>query len=115
MFDTLVVPMDGSQLAERALPYAIRMSQPKKARLVLTRAALVPPSRSLDGAEWQGKQAQAVQEALDYLKDMAESVSGQVSAVGISAPYGKPVDAILKTIQADGADGVVIATHGRTA
>ena len=43
MFHTLVVPLDGSQLAERAVPYAIRLAQASHARLVLMQAALAPP------------------------------------------------------------------------
>jgi len=45
---------------------------------------------------------------------MAESISGQVSGVDISAPYGRAVDKILETIQTYHADAVVMATHGRT-
>lgn len=57
---------------------------------------------------------EAVDEALEYLRQMAASVSGQVDAVEIAAPYGRPVDQILETIQAFNADAIVMATHGRT-
>lgn len=114
MLRTFVVPLDGSPLAERALPYAIRLAQATQGRLVLTRAALAPPPRSLDGRDWEREQMEAVDEALEYLREMAESVSGQVTAVEIAAPYGRSVDQILETIQAYNADAVVMATHGRT-
>jgi hypothetical protein len=38
MYRTLLVPLDGSALAERALPYAPRL--PRLGKLILVRAAL---------------------------------------------------------------------------
>jgi nucleotide-binding universal stress UspA family protein len=114
MYRTLVVPLDGSQLAERALPYAIRLAQASSARLALTRAALAPPPRSLDGSDWEAEQADAIAEATEYLCEMAESVSGQVTAVDISVPYGRAIDKIVETVEAYDADALVMATHGRS-
>jgi nucleotide-binding universal stress UspA family protein len=114
MYRTLVVPLDGSQLAERALPYAIRLAQASGARLVLTRAALAPPPWSLDGSEWELQQTEAIAEATEYLRDMAESVSGQVEAVDIAVPYGRAIDKIIETVENYDADAVVMATHGRS-
>jgi nucleotide-binding universal stress UspA family protein len=114
VFRTLVVPLDGSTLGERALPYAIRLAQATQGRLILMRAALAPARRTLDGFEWELDQEQAVAEAEHYLSEMAESVSGQVSAVETVAPYGHPAARILETAGHYEADGVVMATHGRT-
>src|ERR1051326_1710349 len=114
MYRTLVVPLDGSQLAERALPYAIRLAQASGARLVITWAALAPPPWSLDGSEWEAQQTEAVTQATEYLRDIAESVSGQVQAVDIAVPYGRAIDKIIETVDTYAADAVVMATHGRS-
>jgi nucleotide-binding universal stress UspA family protein len=114
MFRTLVVPLDRSQLAERAVPYAIRLSQQSAARLVLMQAVLAPPSASLDGADWERLQLDAIAEARTYLSSIADTLSGQVAAVEIATPYGRATDKILETIDTFQADGVVMATHGRT-
>jgi nucleotide-binding universal stress UspA family protein len=114
VYRTLVVPLDGSQLAERALPYAIRLAQASGARLVLTRAALAPAPWSLDGSEWEVQQTEAIAEATEYLRDMAESVSGQVAAVDIAVPYGRAIDKIVETVEDYHADALVMATHGRS-
>jgi nucleotide-binding universal stress UspA family protein len=45
---------------------------------------------------------------------MADSLSGQVFAVEVAVPYGRPADKILETVDAYQADGVVMSTHGRT-
>ena len=52
MFRTLVVPLDGSQLAERAMPYAIRLAQASQARLVLMQAVLAPPPVPSTAPNW---------------------------------------------------------------
>jgi nucleotide-binding universal stress UspA family protein len=114
MFSTLVVPLDGSPLAERALPYAIRLAQAQQGRLILMRAALAAPPRTLHGSDWERDQTQAVAEAERYLTEIAESVAGQVAGVEVFAPYGRPSAQILETAGRFAADGVVMATHGRT-
>jgi nucleotide-binding universal stress UspA family protein len=106
MFSTLVVPLDGSQLAERAIPYAIRLAQASQARLVLTRAEHARPRPLL-------KSADAIAEARTYLTEVAESISGQVDGVSIAVVQGQPADEILEVIRAFRADGVVMTTHGR--
>src|SRR5690242_9042241 len=114
MFRTLVVPLDGSPLAERAVPYAIGLAQSSGGRLVLTRAVLAPAPSTLDGSDWERPQAEAIEEAKAYLDDMAESISGQVSGVEVAVPYGRAVERIIETVHAYEADAVVMATHGRT-
>jgi hypothetical protein len=81
MFSTLVVPLDGSQLAERAVPYAICLAQASRARLVLMQAVQSPPSGSLESAAGEGGRLNASEVAHEYLAYMAESMSGQVDTV----------------------------------
>jgi nucleotide-binding universal stress UspA family protein len=38
MFSTVIVPLDGSALAARALPFALRLARSTSGRLVLVRA-----------------------------------------------------------------------------
>jgi nucleotide-binding universal stress UspA family protein len=114
MMRTFVVPLDGSPLAERALPYAIGLAQSSEGRLILTRAVVAAPSAKLDGSDWEREQIDALDEATAYLSEMAESLSGQVRGVEVSVPYGRAVDKIVETVEAYGADAVVMATHGRT-
>ena len=78
MFRTLAVPLDGSALAERALPYAIRLAQAAQGRLILVRAALAAPPARPDGSNWKDEQQQAISVAEKYLREMAESVSGRL-------------------------------------
>jgi nucleotide-binding universal stress UspA family protein len=110
MFSTLVVPIDGSELAERALPYAVRFAAERGGRLVLVRAALGPPPSGLD---WERQQQAVMEEASTYLAGVAEKVATRVP-VTIAPLYGHPADEILAAVGQFDADSIVMATHGRT-
>src|SRR5438270_14073773 len=112
MFRTLVVPLDGSALAERALPYAVRLARAEHGRLILMKAALASPPARLDGADCVASQSDAVRDAKAYLQGVAYTIEGL--PVQIAVPYGRAADTIPKTVLEVEADAVVMATHGRT-
>src|SRR5712691_5161791 len=68
MLSTILVPLDGSPLAERALPFAERLARGTKARLVLTR--VVPISRLPNVEETVATAAQ------EYLERIASRLAG---------------------------------------
>jgi nucleotide-binding universal stress UspA family protein len=113
MFRTLLVPLDGSELAERALPYATALASAGGGKLALVRVALAPPPATLDGATWVQEQSEAVAEAEQYLADVATRLRTRVP-VETSVPYGRAPSCIVDSITEMGADAVVMATHGRT-
>jgi nucleotide-binding universal stress UspA family protein len=75
----ILVPLDGSRLAEQALPCAMRLGQELPADLVLFRAVSTPPSarQVLDGADPQAKAVvgEPMIRANDYLQGMVHSRS----------------------------------------
>lgn len=109
MFNTLLVPLDGSELAERALPYAVRFAAERGGRLVLTRAALAPPPSGLD---WERQQMAVLEEATAYLSRVAEKVATRVPVTTAPA-YGHAADAIIAGVEQFSVDSIVMATHGR--
>jgi nucleotide-binding universal stress UspA family protein len=113
MFRNFVVPLDGSELAERALPYAVRLARAGQGRISLVRVALAPPSMNVDGAGWERDQLEAVDAAEHYLGAIAEKLADQVPVETV-VPYGRPAVQILEQVRLRDADGVVMATHGRT-
>ena len=113
MFRSLIVPLDGSELAERALPYAVQLARAANGRLTLLRVALAPPPARLDGADWEIDQARAVEEAQTYLDSVRDKVATRVP-VNTRVTYGRAPQGILDAITTDGLDAVVMATHGRT-
>jgi nucleotide-binding universal stress UspA family protein len=112
MFRTLIVPLDGSQLAEQALPYAVRLAKADDGRLILARAAIAPVPDRIDGVNWEKDQLDAMAEAEQYLAAVATKIGTQVP-VETSVTYGRAAPKILDQISEFAAEGVVMATHGR--
>jgi nucleotide-binding universal stress UspA family protein len=96
MLRNLVVPLDGSALAERALPYAVRLARVGHGRIILMRAAL---------GEFEEEE--------EYLHTIARKLVGHVP-VECAVAYGRAAGQILRAVSESGADAVVMATHGRT-
>lgn len=113
MYRKLIVPLDGSELAERVLPYAVRLAIADNGRLVLVRVALAPPPPTLDGAGWEQMQTDTIAEAQSYLDGVAARLGTRVPFETV-VPYGHAAEQILNVVQSTSADGIAMATHGRT-
>jgi nucleotide-binding universal stress UspA family protein len=101
MVRCILVPLDGSTLAERALPYATALAGASGARLVLVRVAA--PGAGPDG----------VREARAYLAQVAAGLTSEGRQVETAAPAGDVVDEICAEARRQNADLLVSATHGR--
>lgn len=107
----IVVPLDGSALAEAALPKAIEVAKATPgATVVLMRAAEAGGFAS-DLIE---AQITVVRAAEDYL----DAVATRVRAAGVTATtsvwYGAPAAAIVEVAEMTRADLIVMSTHGRS-
>lgn len=112
MLTTLLVPLDGSSLAERALPYASALSRAAGARVVLVRAIM---AHTLPGTDPTGTQITLRQQAEAYLDEIARRLQQTgVTAVDPHVYYDEAVEAILDATHVQRADLVVMSTHGRT-
>lgn len=110
---TLFRSLDGSALAEAAIPTARELLKDNPgATLFLLRAAeaLVLPCADITEA-----QVSVVREAENYLATMAERLrrSG-VPNVKTSVWYGQPASAIVEAAEVAGVDLIVMSTHGRS-
>lgn len=111
MFETILVPLDGSEAAAAALPFA-RLLPATRYLLLRVEAALDPVIRELAGLNakvWRNAEESA---ALADLDRAAATFPGEtVEPLVIFA--ADPADAILDT--AVDADLIVMGTHGRGA
>jgi nucleotide-binding universal stress UspA family protein len=108
---TVLIPLDGSRLAEGALDMALSFAR-DGAKLVLLRATEGHGTAFKDTAE---AQVLAVREAEDYLTSVAGGLRRRGAAdVETSVWYGGPVDAIADAAQFRRADLIVMSTHGRS-
>jgi nucleotide-binding universal stress UspA family protein len=109
--DKILVPLDGSEMAEAAIAPALEMAQAGSS-LILMRAAT---ARTLPGTDAIDAQVLAVREAEDYLAGVKEKL--QKSGVGrleTHVWYGPAAPAIVEAAKAQKVDVIVMSTHGRS-
>ncbi len=99
MIGTVVIPLDGSDLGEKALPYAQAIAGKVGASLVLLQ--VVPPDAP----------AERVDEARDYLEQKAKMLG---TGVKIDVPLGHPPEEIIAVAERHRDTLIVMTTHGRS-
>ena len=110
--DTILVPLDGSALAETALVRAVELAQLSGSRLILLRAA---QAHAMLGVDPTDAQVRVVREAEEYLHRIAERVRTQgVTRLDPSVWYGPAAYAIVEAARLHKADLIVMTTHGRS-
>jgi nucleotide-binding universal stress UspA family protein len=116
MARTILVPLDGSTLAERALPYAEALARPGGGRLALVRAVpyLARPDGDRPYRTLAAARDAAADEARRYLEGVAARHEERGTAAQVAVPYEEEADAILAEAQRAGADLIAMATHGRS-
>jgi len=109
---TILVPLDGSIVAEGALEPAVDLARAAGAKLVLLRAAEAHPMPIADPVE---AQVSVMGGAQDYLAGARDRVmAAGVADVEVSAWYGSPVNAIVEAARFRSADVIVMSSHGRS-
>lgn len=110
--DRILVPLDGSELAETAIAQATEMAASRSATLMLVRAA---EARTLPGTDMIGAQIEAVQEAEGYLANVKAKLERQgVQKVEANVWYGSAAATIIEAAQLYKPDLIVMSTHGRS-
>jgi nucleotide-binding universal stress UspA family protein len=111
MLRRIVVPLDGSVLAEQALAYAVEISIPTGARLLLLRAVY---THTLAGVDPRERKEGAIIEATEYLEHVAVALGERGYTCQTVVPYGHPAECIVEEARLASADLIVMTTHGRT-
>lgn len=109
---TILVPLDGSPLAEGALAQAAELAAESGARLVLLRAVEASPMLGTDRIETEVK---LVREAEEYLA-AAAARAGAMGARNVSTSvwYGSAPWAITEAARVQHVDLIVMTSHGRS-
>ncbi len=112
MYQTIVVPLDGSKLAEVALPYAEEMAAKAGCNVVLLSVL-----ESEEVAEYQ-KYLGYIKKLVTATKRHAEKYMGEALGktvnVGTATRRGSPAEAILEYVSKGPFSLIVMATHGRS-
>jgi nucleotide-binding universal stress UspA family protein len=120
MYQHILVPLDGSELAEQAIPHARKLAQPP-AQLSLLRAM---PQEYIAAVEQAGRYAskfsteetlaKAEAEERDYLNRVAQELQQAGYQVSTQVTRRGAAEAILDYANHHGVDLIVIASHGRS-
>ena len=108
----IMVPLDGSALAEAAIDAALDLGDSPSSTLILLRAA---EAHTLPGADPTDEQVAVVREAETYLAAVAERLAKRaVKNVETGVWYGPAATAIIEGAKLKKADLIVMSTHGRS-
>lgn len=115
-FSTILVPLDGSPLAESGLPFIKSLAAQLSAEVVLTR--VVVPVTLLYGEQYIPSTAPVMEkvdaEARDYLAAMQRRLKKDGLSVRAIVENGFPVEAITAAADQTGAGMIALTSHGRT-
>lgn len=112
----ILVALDGSELAERALPEVLALAKLPESEVTLLQ--VVPPVDEVvgDGEEfaidqqWESRRINAAR----YLKRICARPEWRSVRARVAVETGRPAEAILDFARKHKMDRIVIATHGRT-
>lgn len=111
MFKKILVPLDGSKLAEGILPRVEWLAKIHDAQVTLLRVALAHTFPGMDPIQHQVK---VVREAEEYLA----KIEGDLRSVGVKVNsvvrYGNEAQEIVDHARDRGFDLIAMSTHGRT-
>jgi len=110
--EKILVPLDGSALAETALGTAVALAETTGAALLLLRAAEAPVLTVGDPTEAQVKVVREAEEYLDAAKRRLRTDTGVPITTAVW--YGHPSEAIAEAAHFNRVDMVVMTTHGRS-
>jgi nucleotide-binding universal stress UspA family protein len=114
VFNHILVPLDGSALAECVLPHVAAIAPVTNARITLIHVLEHPDNRNgnapIDPMGWHMQK----QESQAYLEQKAEQL--QKSGLDVSQVLleGKSAESIIDFAHANNVDLIALSTHGRT-
>lgn len=104
MFTKILAPLDGSENAEKVLPWLRRYGGPDKAEVVLLRV-IEPMETALEMAD-------ALEEAQKSLRRVARELNFAGIPTRISVRKGQPAHVIVQHAQQTGCELIVMTTRG---
>ncbi len=110
----ILVPLDGSELAEGAVDVAVDIAQPAGGKVTLFIAAEPEAAKTL-ASYADSEQITTAMAATAYLEQIAERVRARgVEAAETSSDATNVADEIIDRAAAEGATMIVMTSHGRS-
>ncbi len=118
MYTHILIPTDGSELAEKAVRHGIELA--KRIGAKVTALTVLPPFHMLttDTAMLEDTAPQYKIHMLDNAKKILGAVASAAKAAGVAcdtlqAEHEHPYEGIIAAAKSKGCDLIVMASHGR--
>jgi nucleotide-binding universal stress UspA family protein len=116
MYKRVLIPLDGSRLAEGILPFILQIAGPLDLEVVLVFVAQPIMPQAIEGTAYFAVDdvAARLNEAREYLAPVAADLKRQGVRVTTDARHGDPVTEIVAAARETGAGIIAMTTHGRS-
>lgn len=114
--NTVILPLDGSELAERARPYVEKLARSLSLEVLLVRVVHLEYQAYATGwyADMSGMSYQLEPQAVKYLESVAQGLEWKGLKVKTKVVRGSPTQALLNIAQATPNSIITMTTHGRS-
>jgi nucleotide-binding universal stress UspA family protein len=115
MYRQILMPLDGSGVAEQVIPHVEALAQAFRAHVIVL--WVTPPVARVGGvpvASEERWQAEYDAEATPYLERIEQRLRGDGLQPTIERANGVPADAIIERAEVLEADLIAMMTHGRS-
>ena len=117
MYRRVLVPLDGSPLAEGILPFILQIAGPLDLDVILVRVMqTIMPAQATEGTRhfMVDGVAARLTEARAYLASVAADLREQGVRATTDARHGEPVTELVAAARETGADLIAMTTHSRS-
>ena len=114
MFRKILVPLDGSELAEGILPYVSQLASGLDGTLMLLLVADPHVLELAEGLVQARQEGEVPGEAREYVAGVAERLRAQGVGVETTIAVGRPAEEIVSVAKRQGCRLIAMSTHGRT-
>ena len=123
MYKKILVPLDGSDLAECVMPHVEELAEKGVVKEIVLLRVCDSPSIVADYPEGKGKTwekhveqltGNAEQQCSLYINDVEQSLKDKGFKVKAESRLGKPADEIVNYANKNKIDLIVMASHGRS-
>ena len=115
MYKRILIPLDGSPLAEQALPHAIALAEHFDSELVLLRVLITLPSTV---TTTEAALKRATEEAAIFTREYLDRVAAGLQERGVTVQMvsikGRPHYQIIQYAESNQVDLIVMSTRGQS-
>ena len=111
---TILVPLDGSELSEQSIPWAVDLAEKYQAQLILFRVGLLPDVWSLQDTPDMDSQLKEIEsQCMKYLLGIETRLQGKGVSVKAEYAAGNATQRIVERSNQPNCSLIIMNSHGR--